>query len=146
MTHVPINEEARKAVYERSEGICERCGDCEAVHIHHLTYERAGCELPEDLEHVCIWCHCDAHPQKRLEILVWEFNRTGRLASSLSDAEIETEEERRQMEEGDEEYQMRKREEKRREEMERNEPAWNLGRFQASGYSIEDVEREEMNR
>jgi hypothetical protein len=39
---------------------CERCGspgDARSLEVHHLTYERLGRELPEDLMVVCWPCH-----------------------------------------------------------------------------------------
>lgn len=37
---------------------CERCGKKrDALQLHHLTYERLGCELDTDLKVVCVACH-----------------------------------------------------------------------------------------
>lgn len=50
---------------------CEFCGaDLEALHVHHLTYERLGCEQPTDLAVLCWSCHEDAHefPKRSAEI------------------------------------------------------------------------------
>ncbi len=117
---VKINPDARRAVYARSKGMCERCHKFIAVHVHHLTYERAGHESPDDLQHICVVCHMEAHPEKAQEILKWELRRI---------------ESRRPAEEADEE--------REREEIEPEEPAWNLGRYTANAYCLEDVEKEE---
>ena len=47
----------KRAVRERSGGICERCGRNPHKQTHHLTYERFGDELLEDLQGVCKECH-----------------------------------------------------------------------------------------
>ena len=53
----------RRSVLERAKFRCERDG-CRnmAEQVHHLTYERAGEELPEDLHAVCVPCHALFHP------------------------------------------------------------------------------------
>lgn len=43
-----------------------RCGRCDIwepqdLQLHHLTYERLGAELPEDVELLCTECHWRAH-------------------------------------------------------------------------------------
>ena len=41
---------------------CVRCGAYKtSFHVHHLTYERRGNELPEDLELLCADCHRGEH-------------------------------------------------------------------------------------
>ena len=47
----------KRAVRERSGGICERCKKAPATQVHHLTYERLYRELLSDLLHVCRPCH-----------------------------------------------------------------------------------------
>lgn len=54
---------------------CNRCGfrawpgsEDEWLHVHHLTYERLGCERPEDLEVLCAQCHAAAHGLPPVEI------------------------------------------------------------------------------
>ncbi len=48
-----------------------RCGRCGApvtndnAHVHHLTYERLGAELPEDLSVMCRECHPEADAERR---------------------------------------------------------------------------------
>lgn len=44
-------------VRERANNVCERCHRQLIDHIHHLTYERLGRELPSDLLGVCSPCH-----------------------------------------------------------------------------------------
>lgn len=44
---------------------CQRCGrgqrDDVRLEVHHLTYDRLGCEQPEDLEALCDDCHGAEH-------------------------------------------------------------------------------------
>lgn len=41
---------------------CERCGKTGVtVQVHHKTYERLGCELPDDVEILCVECHRANH-------------------------------------------------------------------------------------
>src|SRR2546426_1847649 len=47
----------KERVRERSGGICERCKSAPHQATHHLTYERVGQELLEDLLGVCEPCH-----------------------------------------------------------------------------------------
>jgi 5-methylcytosine-specific restriction endonuclease McrA len=51
-------------VMRRTNGICERCRQQKAIHVHHLTYERVGEEELEDLQALCFDCHDDAHEGK----------------------------------------------------------------------------------
>lgn len=51
---------------ERARGHCERCGrKCEALEVHHLTYERFTHELPTDLIALCPGCHDKADEERR---------------------------------------------------------------------------------
>jgi phage terminase large subunit GpA-like protein len=60
-----INSEAwrlrREAVFRRAQYQCQRCGEefwgGHSLQVHHLTYDRLGHELDEDLLVVCIPCH-----------------------------------------------------------------------------------------
>ena len=67
----------KRQVRERSGGICERCGFRPMAEVHHVTYERLGRELLEDLQAICRPCHkyesaitdfnpavCDCDPEK----------------------------------------------------------------------------------
>jgi hypothetical protein len=40
---------------------CHRCGSRRELQVHHLSYERIGCEADEDLEVVCRGCHLGEH-------------------------------------------------------------------------------------
>jgi hypothetical protein len=40
---------------------CQECGRSGELHVHHLTYERRGEELPEDLIVLCKDCHAKVH-------------------------------------------------------------------------------------
>lgn len=47
----------RACKLEQAKHCCQICGDRERLSVHHLTYERLGCELSEDLLVVCNGCH-----------------------------------------------------------------------------------------
>lgn len=146
MRNFRISAEARAAVNVRSRGICEACGFFEAAHLHHLTYKRAGHELPEDLLHICTFCHCAAHPEKYNEILRWEaLRRVQKKAKPRIDRDQEYELELESKAEAKrEQYEHEKRREQQREkEQERGEPAWNLGQYRSNGYDLEEVARED---
>lgn len=52
----------RVKMLERARYKCEACQDTDSVlHVHHLTYERLGCELEEDLIVLCEECHKVEH-------------------------------------------------------------------------------------
>jgi 5-methylcytosine-specific restriction endonuclease McrA len=55
----------REGVLLRSQGRCEKCDKRLPIQVHHLTYERVGNELPEDLAALCFDCHRPIHPGKR---------------------------------------------------------------------------------
>lgn len=55
----------RTTVRRRSRGWCERCKVQRYDHIHHLTYDRVGHELKEDLIAVCMWCHEYLHGKSK---------------------------------------------------------------------------------
>lgn len=57
----PLWRERRRLIMQRARGRCEVCGRHAAYAIHHLTYVRAGRELPSDLVAVCDRCHDDYH-------------------------------------------------------------------------------------
>lgn len=47
-----------RAAKARAGDACERCGTkTQTLDVHHLTYERLGCERDEDLLVVCRPCH-----------------------------------------------------------------------------------------
>lgn len=51
----------RREVYNRCNGICEKCCDQSMQECHHLTYDRIGNEKLEDLIGLCRDCHEEAH-------------------------------------------------------------------------------------
>lgn len=72
--------DTRRKEYIRVHGTqCELCGAQEAmtegrfspVQIHHLTYERLGCELDDDLVCACNRCHRTMHGLDRSTPLTW---------------------------------------------------------------------------
>lgn len=48
---------------DRADGICERCKEIPASHVHHKHYRTAGNEGMEDLEALCLRCHGKEHPK-----------------------------------------------------------------------------------
>lgn len=54
-------KERARRIMARARGLCEQCKRRRAVHVHHLTYERAGDEKDDDLQAVCFKCHDAAH-------------------------------------------------------------------------------------
>ena len=80
-----ISKEVREAVILRSRMVCEDCKINSAEHMHHVTYERKGCELPEDLEHLCVVCHGKRHPKhnfrtkwEQRQIALWRHGKKKR--------------------------------------------------------------------
>lgn len=57
----------KRAVRQRSGGLCERCCEKPARHVHHLIYSPKGIghEPLEWLQHVCLDCHSFYHPDRR---------------------------------------------------------------------------------
>ena len=49
--------ERRREIIEARGRECEYCGETEGLELHHLTYERLGEELDEDLVLLCEACH-----------------------------------------------------------------------------------------
>ena len=47
----------RREVIKRAGNLCERCHLAKIANVHHLTYERLGAELLEDLLGLCRECH-----------------------------------------------------------------------------------------
>lgn len=62
-------KEIRAQKVVAANGLCERCGEGAkrrgdrwiGLHVHHLNYDRVGCEFLDDLEALCIHCHQVAH-------------------------------------------------------------------------------------
>jgi hypothetical protein len=51
----------RRAVKDRAEGWCERCGVNDVDCVHHLTYSRVYRESLDDLVGLCDQCHRYIH-------------------------------------------------------------------------------------
>ena len=59
-------EEIRPRIIERARGRCERC-KCRTDdwEVHHLNYDRLGCERDSDLQALCPACHPAADAERR---------------------------------------------------------------------------------
>lgn len=59
----------RLKIYERSNGLCEKCGDWldGKFEVHHKTYIRIGNERYGDLLCLCHNCHTELHRAKQLQ-------------------------------------------------------------------------------
>lgn len=57
----PWWEFIRRSAMERAYHACEVCHERRAKAVHHWTYERVGCELPDDVIAVCHPCHAAIH-------------------------------------------------------------------------------------
>jgi hypothetical protein len=53
--------ETRKAAMRRARYACQLCGAKGRLNVHHKTYERRGCEEPNDLIVLCQDCHAKFH-------------------------------------------------------------------------------------
>ena len=67
--YIPIDPTIKEAAHRRAKGRCERCGSRGSranweLHVHHLTYERAGREELSDVEVLCLGCHNAQHPHR----------------------------------------------------------------------------------
>lgn len=57
----------RKAVLAETGGKCERCGAAKKkcqMHLHHKHYRTVGHETREDVELLCVDCHCAEHGRR----------------------------------------------------------------------------------
>lgn len=54
-------EHWRKTRERQPRTACQGCGLTTNLHLHHLTYERLGGELPTDLAWLCETCHRQIH-------------------------------------------------------------------------------------
>jgi hypothetical protein len=64
----PEWKQRRAECLRMSKYTCARCGlvkPASQLHVHHLTYERLGNELPADLQVVCLACHWDADKERK---------------------------------------------------------------------------------
>lgn len=57
-------KQLRRKVFARCNGVCEGCGERQAVQVHHLNYKRLGNEMLFDLAAVCMTCHEICHPRE----------------------------------------------------------------------------------
>ena len=55
----------RLAKLEAANWRCEYCGEADRLSVHHLTYERLGCEYSSDLIVLCTPCHWVADEMRR---------------------------------------------------------------------------------
>jgi hypothetical protein len=60
-----VKSRLRRKVFERDGGQCTSCHSSKYLHVHHLTYERAGSELLSDLVTLCSSCHMKEHVKLR---------------------------------------------------------------------------------
>lgn len=51
----------RNEALSRAKHACQLCNYDRTLNVHHRTYERRGCELPEDLTVLCKACHEKFH-------------------------------------------------------------------------------------
>lgn len=63
----------RLRYYEAHGRTCCLCGTDEQIQLHHLTYERVGQELPDDLAGLCANCHAMVHVLERRGELALDF-------------------------------------------------------------------------
>lgn len=61
----------REKVLLRDRYLCQGCLEMQAVHVHHLTYERLFSELLCDLVSLCVPCHQLCHPYKDISGRSW---------------------------------------------------------------------------
>lgn len=54
----------REWAKQRAQYKCLICNMGGKLHVHHRTYERVGCELPDDLVVLCEDCHNKFHADK----------------------------------------------------------------------------------
>jgi len=55
----------REEILKRDNHLCQVCKKGAAEQVHHLTYERMGRELSEDLLSVCTNCHKKLHDEEK---------------------------------------------------------------------------------
>lgn len=65
----------RRDAYIRNRQWCEGCGDGKANQVHHLSYERLGRELDQDLLAVCDRCHRAFHDMPGAYPKAWIIQR-----------------------------------------------------------------------
>ncbi len=61
----PVWQRTAEKVKELRGYVCKKCGYAGwDVEVHHLSYERLGCELLSDLEVLCKSCHIKADEER----------------------------------------------------------------------------------
>ena len=60
----PEWQATRAHIFARDAHACRDCGAQHWLEVHHLTYERLGCEQDADLLTLCRECHQKRHPDK----------------------------------------------------------------------------------
>jgi hypothetical protein len=67
----PEWHEKREKALARDRYLCQGCLERQAVHVHHLTYQRLFHELICDLVSLCMECHQLCHPYKDISGRNW---------------------------------------------------------------------------
>ncbi len=57
-------EQRRNGAIRRVGGLCQMCDSGGKLHVHHISYERAGAERADDLRILCPSCHKLRHSVK----------------------------------------------------------------------------------
>lgn len=65
---------------------CQKCGSKQNLQVHHLTYERVGCECIKDLITLCKDCHSEVHGIKEVNKMgiVWKKGKSKSIKSENS--------------------------------------------------------------
>lgn len=69
--NTPEWHEKREKALARDRYLCQGCLERQAVHVHHLTYQRLFNELVCDLVSLCVDCHQLCHPYKDISGRNW---------------------------------------------------------------------------
>lgn len=80
----PKWQRKRRAVHERSGGICERCHRNPVDDVHHRTYARLYRERMKDLQGLCRDCHEFVHHRSSYDPAAKTVNVLGWIASWFS--------------------------------------------------------------
>lgn len=76
----------KKAVHERSNGVCERCHKNPGEAVHHKTYIRLYNEPLTDLWHLCSDCHDFVHGHGDVDHTIAKINIVGTVLNFRDDA------------------------------------------------------------
>lgn len=65
---------------------CQKCGSKQNLQVHHLTYERVGCECIKDLITLCKDCHSEVHGIKEVNKMgiIWKKGKSKSIKSENS--------------------------------------------------------------